>query len=339
LLRKEREGLQEQEINEIESGKKHNLKHIYRKVRCVGQGTFGTVVIYRQCPTSNQVAVKLSRERLALHEANILEKIKDADPDKNNLLKLVEHFSLQYEHCIVTEKLDQDILHYMCQQSRRPMTVSEIRPIAQQLLVALKALKSMGLVHADIKPNNVMFVDHANYPFKVKLIDFGLARNTYKLCKLSEIQNVGYRAPEVVFGLPKNESVDMWSLGCNLAFMYLFRDLFMVTCDSLELQDEKEIEFDTDTKDDKTVQWETRSEISTFPAKTKELAINFGRLVHTQLYITAVEIVPHTNFLDVHIPDNHTWKQHTSSAVKARSHWLSLPYHCWSTEEISSSGY
>uniref|UniRef100_A0A3B3C3K9 Protein kinase domain-containing protein n=1 Tax=Oryzias melastigma TaxID=30732 RepID=A0A3B3C3K9_ORYME len=232
-------------------------QHIYRKVRCVGQGTFGTVVIYRQCPTSNQVAVKLSRERLALHEANILEKIKDADPDKNNLLKLVEHFSLQYEHCIVTEKLDQDILHYMCQQSRRPMTVSEIRPIAQQLLVALKALKSMGLVHADIKPNNVMFVDHANYPFKVKLIDFGLARNTYKLCKLSEIQNVGYRAPEVVFGLPKNESVDMWSLGCNLAFMYLFRDLFMVTseydyiandrlnidrwsCDSLELQDEKE---------------------------------------------------------------------------------------------------
>uniref|UniRef100_A0A3B3C5R6 Protein kinase domain-containing protein n=1 Tax=Oryzias melastigma TaxID=30732 RepID=A0A3B3C5R6_ORYME len=147
-------------------------------------GTFGTVVIYRQCPTSNQVAVKLSRERLAL---------------------------LQYEHCIVTEKLDQDILHYMCQQSRRPMTVSEIRPIAQQLLVALKALKSMGLVHADIKPNNVMFVDHANYPFKVKLIDFGLARNTYKLCKLSEIQNV------VLRNALRVKEFFVWD-GCNLRF-------------------------------------------------------------------------------------------------------------------------
>uniref|UniRef100_A0A3P9LHF7 Protein kinase domain-containing protein n=1 Tax=Oryzias latipes TaxID=8090 RepID=A0A3P9LHF7_ORYLA len=97
------------------------------------------------------------------------------------------------------------------------MEVSEIRPIAQQILVALNALKSMGLAHTDIKPNNLMLVNHATHPFKVKLIDFGLARNISDLKRTSEIQALGYRAPEAVFGLPMNESVDMWSLGCCLA--------------------------------------------------------------------------------------------------------------------------
>lgn len=68
-------------------------------------------------------------------------------------------------------------------------SVAEIRPIAQQSLVALKALKSMGLVHADIKPNNLMFVNPGLYPFKVKPIDFGLARKISDLKSTSHIQS------------------------------------------------------------------------------------------------------------------------------------------------------
>uniref|UniRef100_A0A3P9JZI9 Protein kinase domain-containing protein n=1 Tax=Oryzias latipes TaxID=8090 RepID=A0A3P9JZI9_ORYLA len=160
------------------------------------------------------------------HPPNLLYKIKYADPDKNNLLKLVEHFSLGLQHCIVFEKLDQDVLHFMSKRNRKPMEVSEIRPIAQQILVALNALKSMGLAHTDIKPDNLMLVNHATHPFKVKLIDFGLARNISDLKRTSQIQALGYRAPEAVFGLPMNESVDLWSLGCSLVFMYFFKHLY-----------------------------------------------------------------------------------------------------------------
>uniref|UniRef100_A0A3B3BDS9 Protein kinase domain-containing protein n=1 Tax=Oryzias melastigma TaxID=30732 RepID=A0A3B3BDS9_ORYME len=110
-------------------------------------------------------------------------------------------------------------------------SVAEIRPIAQQSLVALKALKSMGLVHADIKPNNLMFVNPGLYPFKVKPIDFGLARKISDLKSTSQIQPLGYKAPEVVFGLPMNESVDMWDLGCSLGYMYLFEHLFTGNCE------------------------------------------------------------------------------------------------------------
>uniref|UniRef100_A0A3P9JZU1 Protein kinase domain-containing protein n=1 Tax=Oryzias latipes TaxID=8090 RepID=A0A3P9JZU1_ORYLA len=164
-----------------------------------------TIIHYQQFSTFKNVAVKILATNNGIRESKMLDKIKCADPDKNNLLKLVEHFSLGLQHCIVFEKLDQDVLHFMSKRNRKPMEVSEIRPIAQQILVALNALKSMGLAHTDIKPDNLMLVNHATHPFKVKLIDFGLARNISDL---------------------KRTSVDMWSLGCSLVFMYFFKHLY-----------------------------------------------------------------------------------------------------------------
>lgn len=44
-----------------------------------------------------------------------------------------------------------------------------------QLLTALDGLKSLGMVHADLKLDNIMLVNHLSEPFRVKLIDFGLS--------------------------------------------------------------------------------------------------------------------------------------------------------------------
>uniref|UniRef100_A0A3Q2PJ80 Protein kinase domain-containing protein n=1 Tax=Fundulus heteroclitus TaxID=8078 RepID=A0A3Q2PJ80_FUNHE len=106
--------------------------------------------------------------------------------------------------------------------------------VAQQLLVALNALKRAGLVHADIKPDNIMLVNHESQPFKVKLIDFGLAVKVSKLWFAGTIQAIGYRAPEVILGLPMDESVDMWALGCCLAYMYLGYNLYPTHYDVLK---------------------------------------------------------------------------------------------------------
>uniref|UniRef100_A0A3B3DNV7 Protein kinase domain-containing protein n=1 Tax=Oryzias melastigma TaxID=30732 RepID=A0A3B3DNV7_ORYME len=201
-------------------------KSFYLKRHSLGEGAFGAVFLYQQHPTLKDVAVKFLNHKYGQKEANILEKIKGLNPDKNNLLKLVEHFTEGWHYCIVFEKLDQDLGHFMSVKTQQRMKVSEIRPVAQQILTALQALKSMGLVHTDIKPNNLMLVNHANHPFKVKLIDFGLARHKFDLSPNSKIQALGYRAPESVFDLPKDESVDMWGLGCSLAYMYLFRNLY-----------------------------------------------------------------------------------------------------------------
>ena len=62
-----------------------------------------------------------------------------------------------------------------------------------QLFVALDALKGLGVLHTDIKPDNVMFVNMKDQPLRVKLIDFGLAMMVSKVRLGMKIQPCGYR--------------------------------------------------------------------------------------------------------------------------------------------------
>uniref|UniRef100_A0A4W6G7D7 Citron rho-interacting serine/threonine kinase n=1 Tax=Lates calcarifer TaxID=8187 RepID=A0A4W6G7D7_LATCA len=111
------------------------------------------------------------------------------------------------------------------------LNLSEIRPITHQLLVAFDALKDMGIIHADLKPDNVMLVNHQDQPLKIKLIDFGLALPASQAGVGMIMQPRSYRSPEVYQGLPLSEAVDMWGVGCMMGFLYFGLDLFPGNCD------------------------------------------------------------------------------------------------------------
>lgn len=44
-----------------------------------------------------------------------------------------------------------------------------------QLAMALNALKTIGVIHADLKPDNIMVTNHHEWPLNIKIIDFALA--------------------------------------------------------------------------------------------------------------------------------------------------------------------
>ncbi|CAB1427475.1 unnamed protein product [Pleuronectes platessa] len=46
-----------------------------------------------------------------------------------------------------------------------------------------------------------------------------------------DIQPCGYMAPEICLGLPFTEAIDVWGVGCVLAFMYLAQNLFSIKCE------------------------------------------------------------------------------------------------------------
>ncbi|XP_029912981.1 homeodomain-interacting protein kinase 2-like [Myripristis murdjan] len=95
--------------------------------------------------------------------------------------------------------------------------MSAIRPILLQLATALSHLKGIGIIHADIKPENIMIVDHQE-PLRVKLIiDFGIACHVSEVNRGSVVQSLRYRSSEVLYGLPFTEAIDMWSVGCVAA--------------------------------------------------------------------------------------------------------------------------
>uniref|UniRef100_A0A8C8AWG2 non-specific serine/threonine protein kinase n=1 Tax=Otus sunia TaxID=257818 RepID=A0A8C8AWG2_9STRI len=90
-----------------------------------------------------------------------------------------------------------------------------------EVATALKKLKSLGLIHADLKPENIMLVDPVRQPYRVKVIDFGSASHVSKTICSTYLQSRYYRAPEIILGLPFCEAIDMWSLGCVIAELFL----------------------------------------------------------------------------------------------------------------------
>ncbi|XP_056137514.1 uncharacterized protein DDB_G0290685-like [Lampris incognitus] len=156
----------------------------------------------------------------------MLKVVRSLDPDTHNIVRFHEGFFYRGLTCLVFEQLHMSLLDYMRQTHFKPLSLNEIRPITVQLATAFKALKSIGLIHTDLKLDNIMLVDQVNQPFRVKLIDFGLAVLSSEVQRGSILQPLGYRAPEVVLGLPISEAIDMWSLGCVMAAMFLGRNLY-----------------------------------------------------------------------------------------------------------------
>lgn len=95
--------------------------------------------------------------------------------------------------CLVFEMLEQNLYDFLKQNKFTPLPLSSIRPIVQQVLTALFKLKNLNLIHADLKPENIMLVDPINQPFRVKVIDFGSASHRSKAVTNTYLQSRYYR--------------------------------------------------------------------------------------------------------------------------------------------------
>ncbi|KAK7907525.1 hypothetical protein WMY93_016137 [Mugilogobius chulae] len=199
-------------------------KFLYDTLEVLGEGSFGEVSRCYNKLTGQTVAVKKTKHRcryLFDREVFMLQQISCLDPDEHNLVRFNKHFKSNAGHYYIEfEKLDQSLYDFWCQMDEG-LPLNDIRPIAKQLLIALESLRGLGVVHTDIKPDNIMLVDHEKEPFRVKLIDFGVAKLKSELTLGMEMQPLGFRAPEVSLGLPLSEAVDMWGLGCCLLLFYL----------------------------------------------------------------------------------------------------------------------
>lgn len=74
----------------------------------------------------------------------------------------------------------------------------------------------MGIVHADLKPDNIMFCSGLGNNHLVKIIDFGWAfrAKDAPTMRKKKFQAVPYRAPEVCWRGTVGHGLDVWALGC-----------------------------------------------------------------------------------------------------------------------------
>ncbi|KAA6395496.1 MAG: putative Dual specificity protein kinase YAK1 [Streblomastix strix] len=153
-----------------------------------------------------------------------------ASPQKHNakeyeykpIVRFIDSFYCRNHFCIVTELLGDDLYAILQQTKYRGVPLILIAEIMQQVLEALVILGEWKIIHSDLKPENILV--NRTFP-QVKLIDFGSAayigRTIY-----TYIQSRYYRAPEVLVGTQYSVHIDIWSLGCIAAELFLGRPIF-----------------------------------------------------------------------------------------------------------------
>lgn len=123
----------------------------------------------------------------------------------------------------VFEKLDVNLFELLRRNHFRGLSLTLVQLFLKQILDAMIIMRDARVIHCDLKPENILLRDPSSG--RIKLIDFGSAcfedRTVY-----SYIQSRFYRSPEVVLGCPYNVAIDMWSMGCVAAELFLGLPLF-----------------------------------------------------------------------------------------------------------------
>lgn len=219
-----------QELAELNVHVGDFLGDSHEVISIIGEGGFGFVTMCRNSKSGDLEAIKISKNEPKIiqqtnQEITILRQLQCLDPDMCHIVRWKEFFFHGKNICLNFELLDESLFDFIVNREKG-LSAAEARTVLHQTTTALRHLHSIGIIHADIKPDNVMMVNCGQQTMRVKLIDFGLAYPIGGKPGVS-VQTIGYRAPEVVLEIPFNEAIDVWSLGvlaaeavtvCNLYY-------------------------------------------------------------------------------------------------------------------------
>ncbi|OXM80593.1 serine/threonine-protein kinase PRP4 [Cryptococcus neoformans Bt63] len=212
----------------------------YQVTITLGKGMFSAVVKAkvlkafgqerRQDVVGKEVAIKVVRSQESMYvsgrkEAQILQKLNDADPDdKKHILRLERTFEHRGHLCIVTESLSMNLRDVIKRFGKDVgLNMRAVRAYAHQMFLALSLMRKCGIVHADVKPDNILVTENKT---TLKVCDLGSAAEITEGEITPYLVSRFYRAPEIILGLPYDTAIDMWSIGCTLYELYTGKILF-----------------------------------------------------------------------------------------------------------------
>ncbi|HSE16234.1 MAG TPA: protein kinase [Pyrinomonadaceae bacterium] len=209
----------------------------------LGAGGMGEVYLANDTKLDRKVALKIlppdvlgdqtgERVRRFIQEAKAASAL-----NHPNILTIYEIDEIDSEHFIATEFIDGETLRERIRKG--PIAPPDTLEVGIQVAGALSSTHGVGIIHRDIKPDNIML----RHDGIVKVLDFGLAklsreRQTLETDSLAPTQNfintaygmvlgtAHYMSPEQARGMELDARTDIWSLGCVLYEMISGRQPF-----------------------------------------------------------------------------------------------------------------
>jgi tetratricopeptide (TPR) repeat protein/predicted Ser/Thr protein kinase len=187
----------------------------YEILKLLGQGGMGSVYKARDRELDRLVALKVIRPELAGH-ASILQRFKQElilarKITHRNIIRIFDLGVADGIRFITMEFVEGQDLSSLLEE-RPKYTPEEAVKILRQVCAALAAAHAEGVVHRDLKPQNIMLDESG----RVCVMDFGLARSM-EATGMTQAGTVmgtpAYMSPEQAKGMPADERSDLFSLG------------------------------------------------------------------------------------------------------------------------------
>ncbi|KAI6176003.1 Stress-activated protein kinase JNK [Aphelenchoides bicaudatus] len=201
----------------------------YKNVKVIGSGAQGLVLGAHDEITNTTVAIKkltrpfsnVTHAKRAYREFCLLNLVNHC-----NIIKLLNAYTPQQsleEFCdmyLVMDHMDANL----CQVIQMEIDHERMSFLLYQMLCGINHLHKAGIIHRDLKPSNIV----VNFQCRLKILDFGLARNSgdNSMLMTPYVVTRYYRAPEVILGVGYGPNVDIWSIGCIFAELIKGRVLF-----------------------------------------------------------------------------------------------------------------
>jgi len=207
----------------------------------IGAGAYGDVFLSEDKKTKRIVATKIISKNKDKRnnwiqvktEIDVLKKV-----NHPNIVKLIETYENSKFHFIVMEYSKYGRLTKFFQQKYYKVNENIIIRISYQIAQALKYLHSLGVVHRDLKPDNILidyYNNNSEKDIKIKLIDFGFAKILSKNNTVTErFGSLGFSAPELLLRKQYAFSVDVWSFGINMFYFFTGKFPFKIYKDNTE---------------------------------------------------------------------------------------------------------
>jgi serine/threonine-protein kinase len=216
--------MQEYKAGEVIAGK-------YRVERLLGEGGFSCVYLATQLGMDRPVALKLMKLPLQAQDDKATHEklVRRFETEARVISQLSEPSTIVVYDYGETEGGDLYIaLEYVRGRSladeleqRGPLSPDRLAPILIQVARSLREAHVQGIIHRDIKPNNIMIYDHMGERDRVKVLDFGIAKvfasDQQPIDALTRagmlVGTPSYMAPEFIRGEGVGPQADLYALG------------------------------------------------------------------------------------------------------------------------------
>ena len=198
----------------------------YTFIKDIGKGTFSQIKLMKHNKTNKLYAIKkINKNVSSIDEYITINWEKDIvkflmNYDCQNIVKFYDIIETIEHLYFIQEFIESGSLSNFIRKNRICLPSRTVRKIAFQIINGVKELHDYGIIHRDLKLENILLDYKDENHFKLKLIDFGLSVVLTSKARTNE--NYGtfiYSSPEVLLNLPYNNKIDCWSLG--IIFFYL----------------------------------------------------------------------------------------------------------------------